>query len=104
MASDGNTFRLYIPSKKPFHHRKSQRLGSTSKTGLENLRPRTFWKLCCSKGRSRGKRQAVLEVHSDGSNSYYIIHIGVLFGASAASGAGTSGLSAAGWSGQAADF
>ncbi|MEE8177195.1 MAG: hypothetical protein V3T65_04300 [Acidobacteriota bacterium] len=74
MASDGETFRLYIPSKNRFIIGKS-REGRRSKSALENLRPQHILDALLVRGPEPGHEQAVLEVASEGRNSFYIVHI-----------------------------
>lgn len=74
MASDGEMFRLYIPSKNRFIIGKS-REGRRSKSALENLRPQHILDALLVSGPEPGREQAVLEVASEVRNSFYIVHV-----------------------------
>ena len=74
MASDGDMFRLYIPSKNRFIIGKS-REGRRSKSALENMRPQHILDALLVRGPEPGREQAVLEVVSEVRNSFYIVHI-----------------------------
>lgn len=74
MASDGEQFRLYIPSKNRFIIGKS-REGRRSDSALENLRPQHVLDALLVRGPEPGREQAVLEVTSEGRNGFYIVHI-----------------------------
>ena len=74
MASDGETFRLYIPSKNRFIIGKS-REGRRSDSALENLRPQHILDALLVRGPEPGREQAILEVTSEGRNGFYIVHI-----------------------------
>ena len=74
MASDGETFRLFIPVKNRFimgRNRGERR----SKSALENLRPQVILDALLLKGPEVGKEQAVLESFSEAGSAYYIVHI-----------------------------
>ena len=74
MASDGETFRLYIPVKNRFIMGKN-RSEHRSKSALENLRPQVILDSLLLKGPEPGKEQAVLESYSEAGTAYYIVHI-----------------------------
>ena len=74
MTSDGEMFRLYIPSKNRFIIGKS-REGRRSKSALENLRPQHILDAMLVRGPEPGREQAMLEVVSEVRNSFYIVHI-----------------------------
>jgi outer membrane lipoprotein-sorting protein len=74
MASDGETFRLYIPVKNRFIMGRN-RSEHRSKSALENLRPEVILDALLLKGPEPGKEQAVLESFSEAGSAYYIVHI-----------------------------
>lgn len=74
MASDGETFRLYIPVKNRFIMGRN-RVERRSKSALENLRPHVILDALLLKGPVPGKEQAVLESFSEAGSVYYIVHI-----------------------------
>ena len=75
MASDGERFRLYLPTKNRFIIGKSRDSGSRSKSALENLRPQHILDALLIQGPEPGKEEAALEAFADKESSYYIVHI-----------------------------
>ena len=73
MASDGETFRLYIPSRNRFIMGKSQG-GRRSESPLENLRPQHILDALLWKAPAEGE-QAVLEAAQVGDKAYYVVHV-----------------------------
>ncbi len=74
MTSDGETFKLFIPSKNRFIIGKTGK-ERTAKASLENLRPEVILDALLLKGPAPGREQAVLESFSEQGTGYYIIHI-----------------------------
>ena len=74
MASDGERFRLYIPSRNRFIIGNS-RQGRLSESALENLRPQHILEALLWEGPRPGQEQAVLEVGAVGAMSYYVVHV-----------------------------
>lgn len=74
MASDGETFRLYIPSKNRFIMGKSQG-GERSESALENMRPQHLLDALLWEPPEAGKEEAVLETAQEGEKAYYVVHI-----------------------------
>ena len=74
MASDGETFRLYIPSRNRFIMGKSQG-GERSESALENMRPQHLLDALLWKPPEAGKEEAVLEAAQEGEKAYYVVHI-----------------------------
>ena len=74
MASDGERFGLYIPSRNRFIIGNS-REGRRSDSALENLRPQHILDALLWQGPEPGREQAVLEVSAEGPTSYYIVHV-----------------------------
>ncbi len=97
MASNGEGFGLYIPSRNRFiignsHEANRDRNGGTqsgaasdrsdrtrtaseTERTLENLRPQHLLDALLWEGPAPGQEQAVLEVRNEGATSYYIVHI-----------------------------
>ena len=75
MASDGEGFRLYIPTKNRFIIGKSRDGGTRSKSALENLRPQHILDALLINGPEPGKEEAALEAFAEKESSYYIVHI-----------------------------
>ena len=73
MASDGETFGLYIPSRNRFIMGKSQG-GRRSESPLENLRPQHILDALLWKAPAEGE-QAVLEAAQEGDKAYYVVHV-----------------------------
>ena len=74
MASDGERFGLYIPSRNRFIIGNSQG-GRHSDAALENLRPHHILDALLWRGPETAREQAVLEAASEGPQSYYIVHV-----------------------------
>ena len=74
MASDGETFRLYIPSRNRFIMGKSQG-GKRSESALENMRPQHLLNALLWEPPEAGKEEAVLEAAQEGKKAYYVVHI-----------------------------
>ena len=74
MASDGERFGLYIPSRNRFIIGKS-REGRRSDSALENLRPQHILDALLWQGPEPGRERAVLEASAEGPTSYYIVHV-----------------------------
>jgi outer membrane lipoprotein-sorting protein len=75
MASDGDTYRLYIPIKNRFIVGKGQQTEEhRSASALDNLRPQHILDALLLRGPQSGKEEAVLEVSSESGN-FYIIHV-----------------------------
>jgi hypothetical protein len=74
LASDGERFGLYIPSKNRYIMGDS-RGGKHSKSPLENLRPQHILDALLWKGPEPGNEEAALEVSTDGTKNYYIVLI-----------------------------
>ena len=74
MASDGETFRLYIPSKNRFIMGTSQG-GKRSESALENMRPQHLLNALLWEPPEAGKEEAVLETAQEGKKAYYVVHI-----------------------------
>ncbi|MBI4442451.1 MAG: hypothetical protein HY649_03645 [Acidobacteria bacterium] len=73
MASDGETFRLYIPSRNRFIMGKSQG-GRRSESPLENLRPQHILDALLWRAPAEGE-QAVLEAAQEGDKAFYVVHV-----------------------------
>ena len=74
MASDGDGFGLYIPSRNRFIIG-SSRQGKRSESALENLRPQHILDALLWEAPEPEEEQAVLEVSDEGPMSYYIVHV-----------------------------
>ena len=74
MASDGEEFGLYVPSRNRFIIGNS-REGKRSESALENLRPQHILDALLWEAPEPGREQAVLEVRNEGVMSYYIVHV-----------------------------
>ncbi|MBI4463910.1 MAG: DUF4292 domain-containing protein [Acidobacteria bacterium] len=74
MASDGETFGLYIPSRNRFIMGKSQG-GRRSESPLENLRPQHILDALLWKAPAKGREETVLEAVQEGDKAYYIVHV-----------------------------
>ncbi|MBI2815699.1 MAG: hypothetical protein HYX72_02045 [Acidobacteria bacterium] len=74
MASNGETFQVYIPLKNRFIIGKNE-TEKKSKSAIENLRPQVILQALLFQGPEPGKEQAMLQSYSEGVNSYYIVHI-----------------------------
>ena len=74
MASDGERFGLYIPSRNRFIIGNS-REGRRSDSALENLRPQHILDALLWQGPEPGRERAVLEASAEGPTSYYIVHV-----------------------------
>lgn len=74
LASDGERFGLYIPSKNRYITGNS-RQGKQSKSALENLRPQHILDAMLVEGPEKDKEEAALEVAKEGQKSYYIVLI-----------------------------
>jgi outer membrane lipoprotein-sorting protein len=74
MASDGDGFGLYIPSRNRFIVGDA-RGGKRSESALENLRPQHILDALLWNAPEPDGEQAVLEVSYDGRMSYYVVHV-----------------------------
>lgn len=74
LASDGERFGLYIPSKNRYIVGNSQG-GKRSKSALENLRPQHILDALLVEGPEAGREEAALEVATEAQKSYYIVLI-----------------------------
>ena len=74
LASDGEQFGLYIPSKNRYITGNS-REGKRGKSALENLRPQHILDALLVEGLQPGQEEAALEVAKAGQKSYYIVLI-----------------------------
>ena len=74
LASDGEQFGLYIPSKNRYITGNS-REGKRGKSALENLRPQHILDALLVEGLQPGQEEATLEVAKAGQKSYYIVLI-----------------------------
>ncbi|MBI3934277.1 MAG: hypothetical protein HY316_06265 [Acidobacteria bacterium] len=74
LASDGDEFGLFIPSKNRYITGDS-RGGKRSKSALENLRPQHILDALLVEGPEPGREDAALEVATEGQKSYYIVLI-----------------------------
>jgi hypothetical protein len=74
MASDGEEFGLYVPSRNRFIIGNS-RGGRSSESALENLRPQHILDALLWEAPEPHREQAVLEVRTEGIMSYYIVHV-----------------------------
>ncbi|MBI4201465.1 MAG: DUF4292 domain-containing protein [Chloroflexi bacterium] len=74
MASNGETFALYIPSKNRFIIGKNQ-VGKRAESALENMRPQHLLDALLWEPPKEGKEEAVLEASQEGGKAYYIVHI-----------------------------
>ncbi|HWP84114.1 MAG TPA: hypothetical protein VNN17_02915 [Terriglobia bacterium] len=74
LASDGERFGLYIPSKNRYLVGDS-RGGKRSKSPLENLRPQHLLDALLVAGPQPDREEAVWELAREGQNSYYIVLI-----------------------------
>ena len=74
LASDGEHFGLYVPSKNRYITGDS-RGGKRSKSALENLRPQHILDALLWESPEAGSEEAALEVASAGRKSYYIVLI-----------------------------
>lgn len=74
MASNGERFGLYIPSRNRFIIGNS-REGRRSDSALENLRPQHILDALLWQAPEPGREQAVLEASAEGPTSYYIVHV-----------------------------
>ena len=74
LASDGEQFGLYIPSKNRYITGNS-REGKRGKSALENLRPQHILDALLVEGPQPGQEEAALEVAKAGQKSYYIVLI-----------------------------
>jgi len=73
MASDGNRFGLYIPSKNRFIIGDSAGKGH-SESALENLRPQHILDALLIHGPTESE-QAALEAFNNGQRAYYVVHV-----------------------------
>lgn len=74
MASNGEKFGLYVPSRNRFIIGNS-REGKRSESALENLRPQHILDALLWQAPEPEREQAVLEVSDEGATSYYIVHV-----------------------------
>ena len=74
MASDGENFGLYVPSRNRFIIGKS-RGGRRSESPLENLRPQHILDALLWEGLVENQEQAALEATRYGQKAYYLVHI-----------------------------
>jgi len=74
LASDGEHFGLYIPSKNRFITGDS-RGGRRRESALENLRPQHILDALLWKGPEPDREEAALEVVTEGQKSYYVVHV-----------------------------
>lgn len=74
LASDGERFGLYIPSKNRFITGDS-REGKRRESALENLRPQHILDALLWQSPEPDGEEAALEVATEGQKSYYIVHV-----------------------------
>lgn len=74
LASNGENFQLYVPSKNRFIIGKSRGEGH-SESALENLRPQHVLDALLWQAPVAGEEKAVLEAASQGERKFYVVHI-----------------------------
>jgi hypothetical protein len=74
LASDGEHFGLYIPSKNRFITGNS-RGGRRRESALENLRPQHILDALLWRAPEPDREEAALEVATEGQKSYYVVHV-----------------------------
>jgi outer membrane lipoprotein-sorting protein len=74
MVSNGNKFRIFIPSKNRFIEGETD-LPANSPNKIENLRPEAFLSAMLIRPPKAPVETAVLEDFTDEDNAYYILHI-----------------------------
>jgi outer membrane lipoprotein-sorting protein len=74
LASNGETFGLYVPSKNRFIVGDSNN-GKRSESALENLRPQHILDALLWQGPQPESEQAALELAPDDTQHYYVVHV-----------------------------